>query len=113
MRYNNKTIAMNQIIRRTIFFSFLFLSVLQISFGQGTNEDYLRYIEQFKSTAISEMNRTGIPASIKLAQSLLESNAGKSTLARKAKNHFGIKCGSKWRGKKYQHEDDDYDENGM
>lgn len=112
MRYNNKTIAMNQIIRRTIFFSFLFLSVLQISFGQGTNEDYLSYIEHFKSTAISEMNRTGIPASIKLAQSLLESNAGKSTLARKAKNHFGIKCGSKWRGKKYHHEDDDYDEYG-
>ena len=66
------------------------------------------YIETFKEIAISEMERTGIPASIKLAQGLLESGAGKSTLSREAKNHFGIKCGGSWTGKTYKHKDDDY-----
>ncbi len=66
------------------------------------------YIETFKEIAISEMERTGIPASIKLAQGLLESGAGKSTLSTVAKNHFGIKCGGGWTGKTYKHKDDDY-----
>ena len=57
------------------------------------------YIVDYQYIAISEMERTGVPASIKLAQGILESNAGRSTLARRAKNHFGIKCGSKWKGK--------------
>ncbi|MEM6317649.1 MAG: glucosaminidase domain-containing protein [Bacteroidota bacterium] len=67
-----------------------------------------RYIEQYQYIAISEMERTGVPASIKLAQGILESNAGRSTLARKANNHFGIKCGSRWRGRKFYRKDDDY-----
>jgi len=67
-----------------------------------------RYIDEFQYIAISEMERTGVPASIKLAQGILESNAGRSTLARKANNHFGIKCGGRWNGKKYYHKDDDY-----
>lgn len=66
------------------------------------------YIDQYQDIAISEMERTGVPASIKLAQGILESNAGRSTLARKANNHFGIKCGSQWRGKKHYRKDDDY-----
>lgn len=66
------------------------------------------YIETYREIAISEMERTGIPASIKLAQGLLESGAGKSTLSRVAKNHFGIKCGGSWTGKTYKHKDDDY-----
>ena len=66
------------------------------------------YLETYKEIAISEMERTGIPASIKLAQGLLESGAGKSTLSRVAKNHFGIKCGGSWTGKTYKHKDDDY-----
>ena len=70
------------------------------------------YIKKFKKIAISEMERTGVPASIKLAQGILESNAGQSTLARKANNHFGIKCGSTWTGKTYYRKDDDFDENG-
>jgi LysM repeat protein len=74
----------------------------------GKSKDFERYIEKYQYLAISEMERTGIPASIKLAQALLESNAGRSVLARKAKNHFGIKCGSKWRGKKHYRKDDDY-----
>jgi LysM repeat protein len=73
------------------------------------NSDYLDYINKYKKIAVSEMNRTGIPASIKLSQALLESGAGKSELARKANNHFGIKCHSDWTGKTYELEDDDYD----
>lgn len=71
------------------------------------------YINKYKNIAVNEMKRTGIPASIKLAQGILESNAGASTLARKANNHFGMKCGSEWRGPTYYIKDDDYDENGQ
>ena len=56
--------------------------------------------------AISQMKHYGIPASITLAQGLLESGAGKSTLATKANNHFGIKCGGTWTGKTITHFDD-------
>ncbi|MFK8103992.1 MAG: glucosaminidase domain-containing protein, partial [Saprospiraceae bacterium] len=73
------------------------------------NQDFLNYIDQYKDLAILEMERAGVPASIKLAQGLLESNAGRSVLARKAKNHFGMKCGSAWKGRTYYREDDDYD----
>ena len=70
--------------------------------------DSEKYIRQYYKLAISEMERTGIPASIKLAQALLESGAGKSTLAREANNHFGIKCNGGWTGKTHYREDDDY-----
>jgi len=66
------------------------------------------YIEKYQDIAIQEMERTGVPASIKLAQGILESNAGRSTLARKARNHFGIKCGGRWNGRTYYLKDDDY-----
>jgi len=52
------------------------------------------------------MERHGIPASIKLAQALLESGNGNSYLARRANNHFGIKCGGTWKGKSVSHSDD-------
>ena len=68
----------------------------------------LEYIEQYKDIAISEMERTGIPASIKLAQGLVESGAGKSTLSREANNHFGIKCNGGWEGETHYRKDDDY-----
>lgn len=83
----------------------LILLFLWTTLGAKANDDY---INRYKYIAISEMERTGIPASIKLAQALLESGAGKSTLAREANNHFGIKCGSKWKGKKHYRKDDDY-----
>jgi len=70
------------------------------------------YIETYRDIAIQEMDRSGIPASIKLAQGILESGSGSSTLAKKANNHFGIKCGSRWTGETYNHFDDDYDNNG-
>ncbi len=74
----------------------------------ASSQAFQNYIEQYKSIAISEMDRSGVPASIKLAQGLLESNAGRSTLAHKANNHFGIKCGGSWKGKTYYRKDDDY-----
>ncbi len=56
--------------------------------------------------AIEEMNRSGVPASITMAQACLESGDGNSELARKSNNHFGIKCKSNWKGKKVYHDDD-------
>ncbi len=70
------------------------------------------YISTYKEIAISEMHRSGIPASIKLAQGLLESDWGRSDLATIANNHFGIKCGSQWTGKVFAKEDDDRDSKG-
>ena len=70
------------------------------------------YITTYSKIAIDEMNRTGIPASIKLAQGLLESNIGASPLCTEANNHFGIKCGNQWTGKEMYREDDDYGVNG-
>lgn len=64
-----------------------------------------RYIEKYAATAVSEMYRTGVPASITLAQGLLESRYGQSALAAEGNNHFGIKCHD-WKGKK-QYADDE------
>ncbi|MFQ5446155.1 MAG: glucosaminidase domain-containing protein [Saprospiraceae bacterium] len=89
-----------------------FLSCCFLNQGFAQNSDYYNYIEKYKKIAVREMERAGIPASIKLAQALLESNAGKSELARRAHNHFGIKCHSGWKGRTYHKKDDDYDEFG-
>ena len=70
--------------------------------------DAKEYINSYKDLAVLEMHRSGIPASIILAQGIHESNSGKSTLAKLANNHFGIKCKSYWVGKTYFHKDDDY-----
>jgi len=64
------------------------------------------YITAFKGVAIEEMNTYGIPASITLAQGILESGSGNSSLARYANNHFGIKCTADWKGKAYYKDDD-------
>ena len=64
------------------------------------------YIDKYSALAITEMERTGVPASITLAQGLLESGAGRSTLATQAHNHFGLKCHKAWRGDKVYHDDD-------
>ena len=64
------------------------------------------YIEQFATLAVEEMYRSGVPASITLAQGLLESGYGLSELAVKGNNHFGIKCHNNWTGKKMYYDDD-------
>lgn len=63
------------------------------------------YIATYSDIAIREMRRSGIPASIKMAQAILESGDGNSTLARRANNHFGIKCHD-WTGRRIYHDDD-------
>lgn len=70
----------------------------------------LTYIETFKDVAIAEMNAYGIPASIKLAQGIIESGSGSSSLAKYANNHFGIKCTADWKGKAYYKDDDKSDD---
>ncbi len=64
------------------------------------------YINNYKDLAISEMKRTGVPASITLAQGMLESDYGRSTLARVGNNHFGIKCHNDWTGQTIRQHDD-------
>lgn len=64
------------------------------------------YIVQFKDIAINEMKRSGVPASITLAQGILESENGNSDLVKKSNNHFGIKCKSNWSGESVTHDDD-------
>lgn len=66
----------------------------------------LSYIDAFKNAAIEEMNANGIPASITLAQGILESGSGNSDLAKFANNHFGIKCTLEWKGQSYFKNDD-------
>lgn len=68
------------------------------------------YINQYKDIAIREMGKYGIPASIKLAQALLESGNGNSRLATQGNNHFGIKCSSGWKGKRMFKNDDKLDD---
>jgi LysM repeat protein len=64
------------------------------------------YINMYKDIAVSEMRRTGIPASITLAQGIIESDCGHSSIAREANNHFGIKCHDDWRGASIRYNDD-------
>ncbi len=64
------------------------------------------YILKYKGIAIEQMERFGIPASVKMAQALLESDNGNSRLAKEANNHFGIKCKGDWKGEVVEHDDD-------
>jgi hypothetical protein len=70
------------------------------------NATTIAYIAQYKAIAMKEMKRTGVPASITLAQAILESNSGESNLAKNHNNHFGIKCKSDWTGAKAYQDDD-------
>ena len=100
-----KTLGMNKILSIGVFvFSFLALH------SQSTV--YFDYVERYKELAIQEMERSGVPASIKLGQGILESAGGTSTLALRANNHFGIKCGSSWKGKTFFRVDDDRNDKG-
>lgn len=71
---------------------------------------YQDYIEKYSGMAVEQMKAYGIPASITLAQGLLESGAGRSTLAREGNNHFGIKCHADWKGDTMLRDDDSPDE---
>jgi len=92
---------------RKLFFAFVMLLPLSLLAQRITPEEY---IQTYKDIAMQEMRDHKIPASITLAQGLLESGAGNSALAREAKNHFGIKCHKGWTGKTYHMDDDEKDE---
>lgn len=91
---------------KKLIFSFIIIFACSALQAQTRNKQYENYIRQYRDLAVEEMKRYRIPASITLAQGLLESGAGQSTLARKSNNHFGIKCGSDWNGKTVRHDDD-------
>lgn len=76
----------------------------------GSAQTPQQYIEKWKSVAVKKMQEHGIPASITLAQGLLESRNGNSILATEANNHFGIKCTPDWTGGKVYHDDDKKDD---
>jgi len=83
----------------------VFLLCGSLSFAQST-EVIQKYIDTYKDIAIEEMNRTGVPAAITLAQGIHETSAGQSDLVRKSNNHFGIKCKAEWSGPSVSHDDD-------
>lgn len=78
--------------------------ILQSAFSQTMTAE--QYIAQYKDLAIAEMQRSGVPAAITLAQGLLETEDGNSVLVKYANNHFGIKCKENWTGGRYRHTDD-------
>ena len=88
------------------------LLCFQIAFAQPASKRITRseYIEMYKDEAFKEMHNSGVPASITLAQGILESGDGNSALARYANNHFGIKCHSSWTGETFIQDDDSKDE---
>lgn len=92
-------------MRRTILTLLIGLSGACV-FAQSTSQAYKDYIEKYKDVAIRQMQTERIPASIIMAQGLLESAAGKSYLAVNANNHFGIKCTPDWKGKTILKDDD-------
>src|SRR6476660_7612051 len=79
--------------------------ILKNSFAQQ-DPVVVEYIKNYKDLAIAEMQRTGIPASIKLAQGIHETSAGTSDLVKRSNNHFGLKCKSEWTGMTVKHTDD-------
>ena len=90
---------------------FKFLSVVvlfflaEVVYSQAQSPAYIAYINQYSDIAVQQQSEYGIPASITLAQGLLESSAGQSDFAKQSNNHFGIKC-KDWTGEKIYHDDD-------
>jgi hypothetical protein len=87
----------------------LFLIGLISSYSFAQDEPRLtaeEYISQFKDAAIADMKKTGVPASITMAQGMFESDYGNSPLAKVAKNHFGVKCHKDWGGDTFYMDDD-------
>ena len=90
--------------KKIICFLFI-LGLINFSIAQNS-ADVINYINNYKQLAIDEMQRTGVPAAIKLAQGIHETEAGTSELVLKSNNHFGIKCKTGWSGEKVYHDDD-------
>jgi LysM repeat protein len=81
--------------------------LIAATFTRAQDSELIKnYIDTYKQVAIEEMQRTGVPASIKLAQGIFETTAGTSPLVLRSSNHFGIKCKSNWTGESVRHDDD-------
>ncbi|PZX65567.1 glucosaminidase domain-containing protein [Hydrotalea sandarakina] len=87
-------------------FGFLFFFFMGLQTAMAQTDKTIAYINEYKDIAIQEMIRTGVPASITLAQGILESSCGQSDLCKKSNNHFGIKCKNDWTGDRVFHDDD-------
>ena len=92
---------------RRLLLPFLISCLVSARAQEARNPDVVSYIEQFRDLAVEEMVRTGVPAAVKLAQGIVETQAGKSELVMRSNNHFGIKCKSSWTGEKVYHDDDE------
>ncbi len=95
MKFSQKTI---------LFALFSVLCILSLSAAERQTRE--EYVERYKAIAIAHMERYGIPASITMAQGILESDSGNSLLSKSSNNHFGIKCKKSWRGERVYHDDD-------
>jgi LysM repeat protein len=80
--------------------------ILLASFLKAQDISVEEYISTYRNVAVAEMKRSGIPASVTLAQGILETEHGNSELVKKSNNHFGIKCKSTWTGESVTHTDD-------
>lgn len=95
--------------RKVLVCLFVTMIYCQVMAQMQWSKAYQQYFDQYKDLAIEQMMRFHIPASITLAQGVLESGAGKSELTLKGNNHFGIKCHG-WTGKTIYHDDDERNE---
>ncbi|WP_185872408.1 glycoside hydrolase family 73 protein [Blattabacterium cuenoti] len=99
-------------MKKIFYFLLFFLIFSFLSFSKEKKEqnieieNVIQYIKKYAVFAIEEMEKFGIPASIKLGQGILESSSGNSILSKETNNHFGIKCGKNWIGDIYYHDDD-------
>lgn len=92
-------------MKQTLLLTLILCLFIHSGWAQN-NPTTIAYITQYKAIAMKEMKRTGVPASITLAQAIVESNSGESNLAKNHNNHFGIKCKSDWTGAKTYQDDD-------
>ena len=99
--------TMDLIFQKKYFFSLLLVLLMVAHATAQKRMSTEEYIEKYKDVAIKKMREFKIPASITLAQGVLESGSGNSRLATKANNHFGIKCHKGWNGKKFYMDDDE------
>ena len=103
--------VMKKLFVLIIIFSSSCSSLKTISDVENTVEQKINfYVKKYAPAATKNMRFFKIPASITLAQGILESGYGEGTLAKKANNHFGIKCHKEWKGKSITHDDDEKDE---
>lgn len=98
---------------RNLFFNFAFIFLLFLPSKPNNLMSVEQYVENHWQMAVEEMKRSGIPASITLAQAICESNSGNSPLVLETNNHFGIKCKSNWDGLIHFEYDDDLDKDGQ